>query len=947
MKNFLNYYLSYVTGLENFVHTILLLKWVLVSRLRKAHQMKKFSKVTAVLGPTNTGKTFFALERMLGHSTGVIGLPLRLLAREIFDKLVIIRGRNVVALITGEERLIPPNPKYWVCTVEAMPSDVGADFVAVDEIQLCGDLERGHVFTDRLMNSRGKRETMFMGSETITRKIQSLIPDATIIKRERLSDLTYKGKSKISRIPGRSAIVSFSVSEVYAIAELIRRQKGGAAVIMGALSPRTRNAQVELYQNGDVDYLVATDAIGMGLNLDIKHVSFAKLAKFDGRKERNLYPNELAQIAGRAGRYKANGTFGVTGEAEGLEKSLSDAIETNRFSPIKFLQWRNSNLNFSSVDFLIKSLEASPDNENFVKAKAGTDLNVLKSLSEKLNITSKLDSMKDVKLLWEVCQIPDFRKLSEFDHSNLLEVVFNFVRNKGVLPDEWLREQVKRLDRVEGDIDTLSKRLAFIRTWTYISYKRSWVNDNLSWQAETRKIENKLSDELHKKLTQRFIDRRTSVLVKGLKQRDSLVAEINQNSEIFVEGQLIGKLVGFCFERDKSASNEESKTLRATAHAVLGPQYQLKSEKLYNSSDEEFSFDESGQIFWRAAAVGELTAGLDILSPKIVPLVDGEAGIEITESITRRLDHFVNRTIEKHFEPLLKMRSDEALVGISKGVAYRIVEALGLISRNEISADIKVLEQQDRALLRKHGLRFGQFTIFHYLMLKPAPTKLRLLLWSLFFNTNYSVPPPAGLVTVPKVDTAPPDYYLRAGYKLVGDRALRVDMLERLADLIRTKDVWNGFEADVDMLSITGLTLEQFAEVLRNLGYVAQKRNRKKSLKSININDQPPIIETTGVDLLNEKKEEVEIVKKVEAEVEVDVEVYYVFKIQKKPKFKSKTDTKNSSENRKGSDFKTTSKFNKNRKSFNKHSSELKIKKEQPIDPDNPFLALLELKNKL
>jgi ATP-dependent RNA helicase SUPV3L1/SUV3 len=360
------------------------------------------------------------------------------------------------------------------------------------------------------------------------------------------------------------------------------------------------------------------------------------------------------------------------------------------------------------------------------------------------------------------------------------------------------------------------------------------------------------------------------------------VAEINQNSEIFVEGQLIGKLVGFCFKKDKSASNEESKALRATAHAVLGPQYQLKSEKLYNSSDEEFSFNEFGQIFWRAAAVGELTAGLDILSPKIVPLVDGEAGIEITESIKRRLDHFVNRTIEKHFEPLLRMRSDEALVGISKGVAYRIVEALGLISRNEISADIKVLEQQDRALLRKHGLRFGQFTIFHYLMLKPAPTKLRLLLWSLFFNTNYAVPPPAGLVTVPKVELAPPDYYLRAGYKLVGDRALRVDMLERLADLIRTKDVWNGFEADVDMLSITGLTLEQFAEVLRSLGYMAQKGKRKKALTSINISDQPPKIETTGIDFSNEKKEEVEIVKEVKGESEVEVEVYYVFKLQKK-----------------------------------------------------------------
>ena len=929
--------------------------------------MKKVSKVTAVLGPTNTGKTFFALERMLGHSTGVIGLPLRLLAREIFDKLVSLRGKNVVALITGEERIIPPNPKYWVCTVEAMPSDLGADFVAVDEIQLCGDLARGHIFTDRLMHARGKKETMFMGSETLTSKIQSLIPDVTIIKRERLSELTYKGKSKISRIPERSAIVSFSISEVYAIAELIRRQKGGAAVIMGALSPRTRNAQVELYQNGDVDYLVATDAIGMGLNLDINHVSFAKLSKFDGRKERNLYPNELAQIAGRAGRYKTNGTFGVTGEAEDLEQNCSKAIEMNKFSPVKMLQWRNSKLNFSSADFLIKSLEVSPENENFVKAKEGTDLTVLKSLSDKLNITKNLNSSKDVKLLWEVCQIPDFRKLSAYDHSSLLEVVFNFLQNDGILPDQWLSEQVRRLDRVEGDIDTLSKRLSLIRTWTYVSYKKSWLNDSLGWQAETRRIENKLSDELHKKLTQRFIDRRTSVLVKGLKQRESLVAEINQDSEIFVEGQLIGKLVGFCFQKDKSTSNEESKALKATAHAVLGPQYQLKSDKLYNSSDEEFSFNDSGQIWWRAAAVGKLTAGADILSPKIIPLVDSEAGVEINQNITRRLDHFVNRTIEKQFEPLLNMKSDVALVGISKGVAYRIIESLGLITRNEISTDIKALEQQDRALLRKHGLRFGQFTIFHYLMLKPAPTKLRLLLWSLFSNTAYALPPPAGLVTVPKVEIASPDYYLRAGYKLVGDRALRVDMLERLADLIRTKDVWNGFEADVDMLSITGLTLEQFAEVLRNLGYTTQKRNREKTVRSTYVDDQSIKIEMTEASLLNEnnrvtsvqipsddtnnldiksnkesitnEKEQLDLVK--------EEEVYYIFKLQKKSKSKSKIETKDISDKKKATGHKSRSEVNKNKKSFNKPYAHAKIKKERPVDPDNPFSALLELKKKL
>ncbi|MDG2475203.1 MAG: helicase-related protein [Paracoccaceae bacterium] len=893
-------------------------------------------RVAAVLGPTNTGKTFLALERMLGYGSGIIGLPLRLLAREIFDKLVVLRGKDAIALITGEERIIPENPKYWVCTVEAMPSDLGVDFVAVDEIQLCADPERGYVFTDRLLNSRGRIETMFMGSDTVLAKIQNLVPDAHIIKRTRFSELTYKGTSKISRIPERSAIVSFSVSEVYAIAELIRRQKGGAAVIMGALSPRTRNAQVALYENGDVDYLVATDAIGMGLNLDIKHVAFAKLFKFDGRKERRLFPNELAQIAGRAGRYRTNGTFGVTGEAKLLEPSLFQSIEMSKFSPVKFLQWRNSKLNFGSVEFLIKSLEIAPKDANFVKAKDGTDLKALRFLSEQLNFNTTVNSSKDIKLLWEVCQIPDFRKLSESDHGNLLSNVFQFVRSGGVIPDLWLQDQIRRLDRIEGDIEVLSKRLAFIRTWTFVSYKRLWTSDCLYWQAETRRIEDKLSDELHRKLTQRFVDRRTSVLVKGLKQRETLVAEINQDSEIFVENQLIGTLVGFCFEKDKSASDEENKALKSTAHAVLGPQYKLRSDKLYNSSDEAFAWDESGRLYWHSAVVGKLEAGNDILSPKVTPLVDTEAGIDIIKNVKRRLEHFISRTIEKQFEPLLKMQADDTLAGIAKGVAFRLIEGLGLISRSKISDEVKALEQKDRGLLRKHGVRFGQFTIFHYLMLKPAPTSLRLLLWSLFTKQVYTTAPPPGLVTIPKVENVTLDYYIMGGFKLVGDRALRVDMLERLADLLRVKDVWNGFEADVDMLSITGLTLDQFSEVLQNIGYSAKKDIRPKvRLKA----HQEPTgakvqgstrVEATQTDILLE-----------ENPIKED-EVFYTFKMQKRLKVKNKMSIQAAPKGK----SKAMSKAKKS-KVKNQVKWQKPMKEQQKIDPNNPFLALLELKNKL
>ena len=889
--------------------------------------MARDKKITVVLGPTNTGKTFLALERMLGYGSGVIGLPLRLLAREIFDKLVVLRGDTEIALITGEERIVPQNPKYWVCTVEAMPPDLGVDFVAVDEIQLCADPERGYIFTDRLLYSRGTTETMFMGSDTMVVKIQNLIPEANIIKRQRFSELSYRGKNKISRIPERSAVVSFSVSDVYSIAELIRRQKGGAAVIMGALSPRTRNAQVDLYQNGDVDYLVATDAIGMGLNLDIKHVAFAKLFKFDGRKERELLPSELGQIAGRAGRYKTNGTFGVTSDVEGLEPKLAQSIELSKFSTVKYLQWRNSRLNFNSIEFLLKSLELPSKNENFVKTNEATDINVLRFLSDRFNFSDNIFLPKDIKLLWEVCQIPDFRKLSDFDHANLLNTIFQFLRDPGEIPDHWLVEQLRRLDNLEGDIEVLSKRLAFIRTWTFVSYKRSWTKDCFHWQGETRRIEDRLSDELHRKLTQRFVDRRTSVLVKGLKQRETMVAEITRESEIFVENQLIGTLVGLCFEKDKSTSIEESKALRATAYAVLGPQYRLRSDKLYNSSDKDFSWSESGQLFWQDAPVGRLEAGNDILSPKVTPFVDTEAGVEITKNVKRRLEHFVRRLIEKQFEPILKMQLDDSLTGLSKGVAFRLIEGLGLVSRSTLLDDLKSLEQKERGFLRKHGVRFGQFTIFHYLMLKPAPTKLRLLLWSLFSQQkNISAPPP-GLVTIPKIDKVSIDYYTMAGFRLVGARAVRVDMLERLADLLRVKDVWNGFEADVDMLSITGLTLEQFSGVLQNIGYNVTKSFRPKITTIMDPEIDAEIITSKdGLQDTNDSKEQ---------------EVVYIFKLRKRLKSNRKANNMNSSTKRPSGDRKPKN------TSINVSASRQEEKKRRhSFDPNNPFSALLELKNK-
>ena len=503
--------------------------------------MAQNARITAVLGPTNTGKTHYAIERMLAHRTGVIGLPLRLLAREVYDKIVALRGPSVVALVTGEERIVPDRAAYWVCTVEAMPEGMGCDFLAIDEIQLCADPERGHVFTDRLLRARGLLETVFLGSDTMRPTIAALVPQAQFMRRERMSQLVYTGSKKISRMQPRSAIVGFSVDNVYAIAELLRRQKGGAAVVMGALSPRTRNAQVALYQNGEVDYLVATDASGMGLNLDINHVAFSALTKFDGRRMRQLAPNELAQIAGRAGRGMSDGTFGVTGEAGPLDDEVASAIQDHRFTPLRKLQWRNPDLNFASPEALIHALEMQPKDELLVRTRDSDDLLALKALVQIDEVRARASSVAAVRLLWDVCRVPDFRGISNAEHASLLQAIFGFLHQRGRVPNDWMARAVKRIDRTDGDIDALSKRLAFIRTWTYVAQRKDWVDDESHWRGETRAVEDRLSDALHQRLTQRFVDRRTSVLLRRLKQKEALLAEVNDKGEVTVEGEFVGR----------------------------------------------------------------------------------------------------------------------------------------------------------------------------------------------------------------------------------------------------------------------------------------------------------------------------------------------------------------------------------------------------------------------
>ncbi len=791
--------------------------------------MAQRATVAAVLGPTNTGKTHYAIDRMLGYRTGIIGLPLRLLAREVYDKIVAIRGPSVVALVTGEERIVPPRAQYWVCTVEAMPEGMGCDFVAIDEIQLCADPERGHVFTDRLLRMRGQHETLFLGSDTMRGPIAALVDGVQFIRRERMSQLSYTGSKKISRLPARTAIVGFSVENVYAIAELLKRQKGGAAVVMGALSPRTRNAQVDLYQNGEVDFLVATDAIGMGLNLDINHVAFSSLTKFDGRRLRPLQPNELAQIAGRAGRGMSHGTFGVTGEAGAIPEDWAEAICNHQFTPLKKLNWRSAQLNFASIMTLDRSLDVKPDNDWLMKAREADDLRALRTLGQDAEVQARASSPSAVQLLWDVCRIPDFRGISAAEHAGLLGVIFSHLHEKGAIPDDFLARQINRIDRTDGDIDTLSKRLAFIRTWTYVAQRRGWVADEDHWRARARAVEDSLSDALHARLTQRFVDRRTSVLLRRLKQKEALLAEVNDKGEVTVEGQFVGKLEGFRFRQDKDATGQEAKTIRQASVQALVPHFHLRADRFYNAPDTELDFTEQGGLMWGEQAVGKLAKGDDPLKPRVVAFVDEEAGADVAGKVERRLQHFIDRKIAAQFEPLSKMQGDETLNGLAKGFAFRLVEAMGVIPRADVADDVKQLDQDARGMLRKHGVRFGQYTIFMPLLLKPAPTRLRLVLWSLANGLEeFPEAPPPGLVTVPNPAGTPAQHLTLSGYRAAGARAIRIDMLERLADMLRGEDSRGGFEANSDMLSISGLTLEQFADLMGGLGYKSERAEREK-----------------------------------------------------------------------------------------------------------------------
>jgi ATP-dependent RNA helicase SUPV3L1/SUV3 len=802
--------------------------------------------VTAVLGPTNTGKTHLAIERMLAHSSGVIGLPLRLLAREVYNKIAARAGEDAVALVTGEEKIKPPKARFWVSTVEAMPRDLDVSFLAVDEIQIAADLERGHVFTDRILNRRGRDETLLLGAATMRPIIERLLPGASIVTRPRLSQLEFAGDRKITRQPRRTAIVAFSADEVYAIAELIRRQHGGAAVVLGSLSPRTRNAQVEMFQNGEVDYLVATDAVGMGLNLDVDHVAFASDRKYDGYQFRRLNPAEFAQIAGRAGRATRDGTFGTTGRCAPFEPELVNALQNHSFESVKVLQWRNSKLDFSSLGALQVALAQSPAHDALTRAPIAEDLRVLEHASRDADVREMAHGAVAVERLWDACQIPDYRKIAPAAHAELVTTLFTFLMKKGLIPDAWFAAQVEQADRTDGDIDTLSGRIAQIRTWTFVANRPDWLADAEHWQGITREVENKLSDALHERLTERFVDRRTSVLMRRLRENAMLNTEIGKTGEVIVEGHVIGRLDGFTFAPDAAEAGTDAKALQATAQKALAGEIDARAEKLAAAPDDQFVLASDGTIRWTGDAVAKLTAAEDALHPRIRIIADERLSGAAREAVQTRLDLWLKTHIEKLLAPLFELNKAEDITGIARGIAFQLIEALGVLERAKIAAEMKDLDQPSRASLRKYGVRFGAYHIYLPALLKPAARALASLLWALKQdNVDMSALSGAqhlagsGRTSFPVDKQLERDAYRVLGYRQCGERAVRVDILERLADLIRPALAWRenssgdkpagafdgrGFVVTQAMTSLTGSAGEDFASILRALGYRMDRR---------------------------------------------------------------------------------------------------------------------------
>ena len=813
------------------------------------------NKITAVLGPTNTGKTHLAIETMLSFDSGMIGFPLRLLAREVYDKVIKKVDLEKVALITGEEKIIPANAKYFLCTVESMPIDKELDFVGVDEIQMCADHERGHIFTDRLLNLRGNKLTMLMGSNTIKNIISKLDDNIEFINRNRLSKLSYSGHKKISRIDRKTAIIAFSAEEVYAIAELIRRQKGGAAIVMGSLSPKTRNAQVELYQSGDVDFLVATDAIGMGINMDLDNVYFSNLKKFDGRKLRKLNLSEIGQIAGRAGRYLNDGSFGITGQCKEISAEEVDLLENHKFGEIQFLFWRNSNLNFNNPFALTKSLDEKPKEGWLRKINECEDEKALKFFLRDQNFKDIRFDEKKLSLLWECCQIPDFVKKTYGNHYEVIENVFKFLSHgKGKISDDFMRIQLMKLDKLDGNVDSLSNRIANVRTWSYVSNKNNWTENQNYWIEKTKLLEDKLSDRLHEELTKTFIDKRASVLARGLKQDMNFDTKILENNDVIIDNQFIGKINGLKLELDlkKGALETDIKALKKAARQTIGPELEKRIKIIIDKGIIELK--EDFKIYWNNCAIGRLTPGKDYLNPNFELIVDDFLEENQKKKLIIFLDKWLKDKISTVLKSLIDLKDLKQKNTSIKALAYQLYENNGVLKREQVLDYLKDLKQNERKILRELGVKFGRYHVFLFRLIKPEAVSLRSLLWKNYNQKYLNLKPPTyGLNFLEDNNSKNKNFMLLCGFEKFDKIYVRIDILERLFMQIINfnSDKEKEIKMIPEMLNLLGCSKENFKKLIKSMGYsVTENDNevffkykpqkvKKKSFKKHNKKESP------------------------------------------------------------------------------------------------------------
>ena len=804
------------------------------------------NKITAVLGPTNTGKTFLAIETMLSFDSGMMGFPLRLLAREVYDKVITKVDPSKVALITGEEKIIPLNAKYFLCTVESMPVDKILDFVGIDEIQMCNDHERGHIFTDRLLNLRGEKLTMLMGSNTIKGIIQNLDDDIEFINKKRLSKLSFGGHKKISRIERKSAVIAFSTEEVYAIAELIRRQKGGAAIVMGSLSPKTRNSQVNLYQSGDVDYLVATDAIGMGINMDLDQIYFSNIKKFDGKKIRRLKVAEIGQISGRAGRYLNDGSFGLTGECDEISPEIIELLENHNFPEVQHIFWRNSNLIFNSKDSLLKSLEEKPNKEWLRRVGECEDEKVLKYFLKENNnfIENNSDTLK---ILWECCQIPDFVKKTYGHHLEVVSKVFNFLtKDQKKVPNHYMKKQLSLLDKLDGNVDSISNRISNVRTWSYVANKSNWVENQDYWIERTKKLEDKLSDRLHDELTKTFIDKRASVLAKGLKQDIQLKTEIIDKEKVLINKQYIGNLKGLKLKLDLKvdALDADIKSLKKAARQNVGPEIVNRIKEIVDTGLIEIK--EDFKIYWNNEPIARLIPGLDYLNPKIDLIIDEMIETDERSKLNIYLTKWINKKIKNELNSLIELKNIREKNSEIRALAYRLYESNGVVKRSDISETLKKLNQDDRKILRRLGVKFGRHHVFLFKLFKPSSVSLRILLWKNYNNKFLDLYPPTfGLNFLNNMKSSNKEFMLLCGFEKFDNIFVRIDILERLFLLIfnSEKDEKKEVKVIPEMLNLLGCSKDNFKKLLKKMNYKIYEKESEFYIKYIPLRQKTSKIE--------------------------------------------------------------------------------------------------------